>query len=165
MSVYAQILKNTDIFYNFSAEQLELVAVLCQERTFALGDIVFLEGSKSDELYIIAHGEVDILLDPSLVSDQSDVEYPPVTVATLRMGQSFGEIALVDHGLRSATARAAQNPTRLLIIPSNSLREICDANPALGYRLMRNLAIDLALKLRSTDLRIREVLSYRRINR
>ncbi len=165
MSVYDTTLKQADIFYNFTPEQLRLVAELCQERTFSLGDIIFLEGSKSDELYIIAEGEVDILLDPSIVSDQSDRDFSPVTIATLRRGQSFGEIALVDHGLRSATARAAQKPTRLLIIPSDKLREVCDTYPDLGYRLMRNLAVDLALKLRSTDLRIREVLSYTHLSR
>jgi hypothetical protein len=37
---------------------------------------------------------------------------------------------------------------------------LCDSDPALGYRLMHNLAADLAMKMRTTDLRIREDLLY-----
>ena len=83
-----------------------------------------------------------------------------VTIATLRRGQSFGEVALVDQGLRSASARCAANGTQLLVIPRDKLILLCDTYPQLGYRLMRNLAADLALKIRSTDLRIREELLY-----
>ena len=84
----------------------------------------------------------------------------PVTIATLRRGQNFGEVALVDQGLRSATARCAANNTQLLVIPRDKLIMLCDTYPQLGYRLMRNLAADLALKIRSTDMRIREELLY-----
>ena len=71
-------------------------------------------------------------------------------------GQNFGEMALVDKGVRSATARAAQKNTRALMLPSKELINLCDAYPELGYRLMANLASDMALKLRNTDLMIRE---------
>ncbi len=87
-----------------------------------------------------------------------------VTIATLRRGQSFGEIALVDEGLRSATVRAAQKNTRLLIIERARVMLLCETYPQLGYRLMYNLAADLALKIRNADLRIRETLIYGRRN-
>jgi CRP-like cAMP-binding protein len=162
MNNYAIILKNSDIFYQFDETQLELVANLCQERTLKTGEIIFWEGSKSDELYIIADGVIDILVNPDLVSDKPGEDHQPVTIATLRRGQSFGEIALVDRGLRSATARIAHDNTRLLIIPSDKLMATCEKHPDLGYRLMLNLAADLALKIRSASLRIREELLYGR---
>lgn len=37
---------------------------------------------------------------------------------------------------------------------------MCNTYPQLGYRLMKNLAADLALKIRNTDMRIREELLY-----
>jgi hypothetical protein len=37
---------------------------------------------------------------------------------------------------------------------------LCEADPLLGFRLMHNLAADLALKIRNTDLRVREQLLY-----
>ena len=151
-------LKQGDIFYQFTQTQLELVANLCQEKTFAVGETIFEENSSSKELYIIAQGEVDILVNPGIVSAKEKPE--KVSIATLRRGQSFGEVALVDEGLRSAAARAKGKETHLLVIPRDKLIMLCETYPQLGYRLMYNLAADLAMKIRNTDLRIREKVLY-----
>ena len=100
------------------------------------------------------------MVDPSLISTAEDGIENKI-IATMRRGQSFGEVALVDEGLRSASACAAQKETRLLIIPRDKLIMLCETYPQLGYRLMYNLAADLAMKIRNTDLRIREQLLYR----
>jgi CRP-like cAMP-binding protein len=157
---FVTILKQADIFYEVTPNQLELIAALCQERRCNAGDLIFEENAASDELYIIAQGDVDIQVDPGLVAGDEAKGLGPMTIATLRRGQSFGEVALVDQGLRSATARCASNGTQLLIIPRDKLILLCDTYPPLGYRMMRNLAADLALKIRSTDLRIREQVLY-----
>jgi CRP/FNR family transcriptional regulator, cyclic AMP receptor protein len=160
ISSIVNFLRQSDIFYQFTPTQLELVANICQEATYQKDDLIFKENSGSKELYVIIQGEVDIIVDPSLVGT-SEEGIENTTIATLRRGQSFGEIALVDEGLRSASACAAQKDTRLLIIPRNKLIMLCDTYPQLGYRLMYNLAADLAMKIRNTDLRIREQLLYR----
>ena len=152
-------LKQSDIFYQFTPTQLELVANLCQEITFQKDELIFPENSSNKELYIIVQGEVDISVDPSLVSAIQTGSENKV-IATLRRGQNFGEVALVDEGLRSASASATQKDTRLLVIPRDKLIMLCDTYPQLGYRLMYNLAADLAMKIRNTDLRIREQLLY-----
>ena len=157
---YVNILKQTDIFYKLTPTQLEMVGQICQEKTYQTGEVIVHEGSDTDDLYIIVSGEVDILVNPALVSDHPGAEYSSVSIATLRRGQSFGEIALVDKGVRTATVRALQNKTRVLIIPREKLMLLCDTYPQLGYRLMQNLATDLALKMRSTDLRIRAEVLY-----
>ena len=157
---FAYILKQTDIFYELTPTQLELVAALCQERRCNTGDLIFEENAASDELYIIAQGDIDIQVDPSLVTGDGAKGLSYLTIATLRRGQSFGEVALVDQGLRSATARCAANNTQLLVLPRDQLILLCDTHPQLGYLLMRNLAADLALKIRSTDLLIRDELLY-----
>ena len=159
MSDLTNFLKQADIFYQFTPTQLEMVANLCEERIYAMGEIILDEGASSKELYVIAHGEVEIQVNPAVVGgpeSQDDM----VTIAILRRGQSFGEIALVDEGLRSATVRAAQKNTRLLILERARVMLLCDTYPQLGYRLMYNLAADLAMKIRNTDLRIRETLIY-----
>ena len=155
-------LQQADIFYQLTPAQLEKISGIITEKIFNNGEMIFWEGTHSDELYVIAQGEVDILINPSLVSDQPEQEQEPATIATLRRGQSFGEIALIDRGIRSASARAAQANTRLLVIPSDQLLSLCDADPSLGYHMMRNLAADLALKIRNTDLSIRGQLLYRK---
>jgi CRP/FNR family cyclic AMP-dependent transcriptional regulator len=160
MTNYAHALKQADIFYKLTLAQLEMVSNICEERTYHADEVIFTEGSNSDELYIITQGEVDIQVNPALVTNQPVEKFDAVTIATLRRGQSFGEIALVDSGMRSATARSKQDNTHLLLIPRDNLMQLCDTYPPLGYRLMQNLAADLALKIRNTDLRIRDELSH-----
>jgi CRP/FNR family transcriptional regulator, cyclic AMP receptor protein len=158
MDNYIPFLKQSDIFYQFTHTQLELVANLCQEMTFKVGETIFEENSNSKQLYVITMGEVEIVVDASIVSEN---EKPSkVSIATLRRGQSFGEIALVDEGLRSASARAKGKEVHLLVIPREKLMMLCETYPQLGYRLMYNLAADLAMKIRNTDLRIREKIMY-----
>ena len=165
MSNIVNYLKQSDIFYQFTPTQLELVANLCQEVVFQAGEIIFKENSSSKELYVIAQGEVEILINPSSVGSTADKSKKTDSViAVLRRGQSFGEVALVDEGLRSASARAAQKDTRLLVISRDKLIMLCETYPQLGYRLMYNLAADLAMKIRNTDLRIREQLLYKSQN-
>ena len=152
------VLSQTDIFVDLTNTQLELVASICEEREYARDELVFAENTTGDELYVIASGEVHIQLDPALVRGGASGGLQ--TIATLRRGQSFGEIAMVDQGMRSAAARSAEQNTRLLIIPRDKLMLLCDTYPQLGYRLMRNLAEDLALKIRNADLKIREQLTW-----
>ncbi|MBN1305607.1 MAG: cyclic nucleotide-binding domain-containing protein [Anaerolineales bacterium] len=160
MNALTSFLKQSDIFYQLTPTQLDMVANLCQEKEFNEGDIIFEENSSSKELYIIAKGEVDILINPTYQGGSSPGDKTRTSIAKLERGQSFGEIALVDEGLRSATARASQKETQLLIIPRDKLIMLCDTYPQLGYRLMHNLAADLAMKIRNADLRIQDQLLY-----
>jgi CRP/FNR family transcriptional regulator, cyclic AMP receptor protein len=153
------ILKQADIFDELTNTQLELIGSICSERHYQAGDLIFPENTPGDELYIIATGEVGIQVDPSLIGKQTEVTVSH-TIATLRRGQSFGEVSLVDEGLRSAGARCSQQDTHLIVIPRDKLLLLCDTYPQLGYRLMRNLAADLAMKLRHTDLQMREQLTW-----
>jgi CRP-like cAMP-binding protein len=63
--------------------------------------------------------------------------------------------------MRSATTRAAQHNTRLYLISSEQIIALCEEDPRMGYRLMYNLAADLAMKIRNADLRLRDASLYR----
>ena len=156
---FVDILKQADIFYELTDTQLEMVSSICRELHFAASEVVFEEGSAGQELYIIANGQVEIQVQPATSSASNS---GLITITTLRRGQSFGEVALVDQGLRSALARCSQPDTTLLMIPRDKLMLLCDSYPLLGYRLMRNLAADLAMKIRNTDLQVREYLTWTR---
>ncbi len=155
MNSLVNFLKQSDIFYQLTPTQLELVANLCQEVVYQAGEIVFKENSSSKELYVIAQGEVEVFIS-SKGSETGIGSGNETAIARLRRGQSFGEVALVDEGLRSASTRATQKDTRLLVIPRDKLIMLCETYPQLGYRLMHNLAADLAMKIRNADLRIRD---------
>jgi CRP/FNR family transcriptional regulator, cyclic AMP receptor protein len=157
MSVFAT-LKTAEIFVDFTDAQLIQVAALTEERTYEAGQHIILEQTPGDGLYLISSGMVRVLVDPSLVMDRKIGE--PYVIATLRHGQSFGEISLVDEGMRSASVQAAQYDTRIVFIPRDRLIALCEAQPELGYRLMRNLAADIAMKIRNTDLKVRDQLYY-----
>ncbi|HEX2906253.1 MAG TPA: cyclic nucleotide-binding domain-containing protein [Phototrophicaceae bacterium] len=156
---FITILKQADIFYELTNTQLELVASICSEKTYQSDDIVFEENTPGTELYVIAAGEVEILVNPALVG-KKDATGGMFAIATLRRGQCFGEVSLVDEGVRSAGARCSQPDTHLIAIPRDKLMLLCDTYPQLGYRLMRNLAADLAMKIRHTDLQVREQLTW-----
>ncbi|MCX7681640.1 MAG: cyclic nucleotide-binding domain-containing protein [Anaerolineae bacterium] len=160
-SDYVNILRQADIFYDLTEAQLERIAAICSEVTPDEGEMIFEENSSGDELYVVANGVVDILVSPAIIQSALAGQLPgPMTIATIRRGQTFGEVALVDQGLRSASARCAAKKTLLLVIPRAELLKLCDADPHLGYRLMRNIAADLAFKIRGTDLAIREQLLW-----
>jgi CRP-like cAMP-binding protein len=159
MSV-VNVLKQADIFYELTGTQLELVASICSEQHYQAEDIIFEENTPGAELYVIANGEVGIIVNPALVGKEE--QGGSFTIATLRRGQSFGEVSLVDEGLRSAGAKCTQPDTQLIVIPRDKLMLLCDTYPQLGYRLMRNLAADLAMKIRHTDLQVREQLTWSR---
>jgi CRP-like cAMP-binding protein len=147
-------LSDADVFYNLSPEQLSRIAEICAERRLSKGTILFRENNPGDEMYLVAQGAVDILVDPAMLGLETDVR--PTKVATMRKGQIFGEMALVDEGLRSATAQVAEDDTLLLAIRRHDLLALCERDYRLGYRIMRNIAVDLAFKMRSTDLMVRE---------
>ncbi len=157
---YINILHQADIFYDLTDPQLEMVASICTETALKKGAVIFEENSSGDELYVIADGSVDIQLNPSPVQSTTGQSSQPLTVVTLRRGQTFGEVALVDKGLRTASAHCASKHAHLLVIPRDKLIDLCDNHPDLGYRLMRNIAADLAFKIRGTDLTIREQLFW-----
>jgi CRP/FNR family cyclic AMP-dependent transcriptional regulator len=156
MSSFVPVLKQSDIFHQFTPKQLEMVANLCHEKVYQAGEIVFDENSESSELYIIADGEVEIRIDPSLVQAPDTHSANNSVKNILTKGQTLGEVALVDEGLRSASAIAIKDETRLLVIDRNRLIMLCETYPPLGFRLMYNLAVDLAMVIRNTDLRMQE---------
>lgn len=149
------ILSVTDIFDTFTETQLQLVASLCETHTYQSGEILLKENEQSTELYVIARGGVEVVMNPTFVSDEVN-EGEMVVLTELRQGQVFGEVALVDQGMRSATIRVSQANTLLLRIDRHRLMTLCDNYPELGYKLMKNLAADLAFKIRNTDLTIRQ---------
>jgi CRP-like cAMP-binding protein len=157
---YTHLLEQIEIFADLDVERLRRISAICTERLYEPGDIIFHENSQSDELFLILRGEVEIQVDPKMLG-VSDEESPgPTTIATLRRDQSFGEIALVDKGLRSASAHCAAPGTHLLAIQRDDLIELCRQDFEMGYLVMRNMAGDLAFKIRQTDLMVREQLLW-----
>ncbi|MDM8520341.1 cyclic nucleotide-binding domain-containing protein [Anaerolineales bacterium HSG6] len=153
------ILRQVDILEDLETEHLQLINSVCRPKLYTLGDIIFRENSPSKEFYVIMGGEIEIQVDPDTIGDGAD-NYEPSTIAVLRRGQCFGEVALVDQGIRSATARCGSETAKLLVIDREDFVQLLQENKAMGYIVMRNLAADLSFKIRQTNLMVRESLMY-----
>jgi CRP/FNR family transcriptional regulator, cyclic AMP receptor protein len=143
-------LRRAEIFAGLLDEELLKVAELCRALRVPAGKAVFNEGDGGDELYIIHEGNVRVMIN----SRKPDGTFAPSTINMLYKGQCFGEMILLNSAARSATVVAA-DATTLIVIRESDFRQLCDANPRIGYVVIRNLAQDLAYKLRSSNLLLR----------
>jgi CRP/FNR family cyclic AMP-dependent transcriptional regulator len=152
------VLEQVDIFVDLTPEQLTLIDQICSEKSFNQGEVIFEENSPSREFCIIMDGEVEIQVDPDTIGDGTTDAYQPSTIAVLRRGQSFGEVAIVDPGVRSASARCRSETCKLLVIDRDDFLKLLKDDYQMGFIVMRNFAADLALKIRQTNLLVRESL-------
>lgn len=146
-----QALGGSEIADGLAPDQLARLAAIGRMRAYAAETVVCGEHERSGDLYIIGSGEVDVWLDPASIGDTISA---PRKIATLQSGQTCGELALIDGGVRSAELRAGAQGARLMAFDRRELLALCDADTAIGYRLMRNLAAALALRLRLQDMRL-----------
>jgi CRP-like cAMP-binding protein len=146
-----QVLGDSEMADGLSPAQMARLATIGQMRSYSADDLICDEHERTDELYIVESGSVDVWLDPSSVGDNISA---PRKIATLQGGQTCGELALLDGGVRSAQLRAGPNGVKLMAFTRNDLLALCEADTAIGYRLMRNLAGALALRLRLQDMRL-----------
>lgn len=91
------------------------------KKTFRSGSIIFREGEPGNAAYIIEKGMVEIA---ALQRGERRV------MALLTEGEIFGEMALIDDGLRSATAIAVQD-TEVLVINREYVRDRLDGTDPL----------------------------------
>jgi CRP/FNR family cyclic AMP-dependent transcriptional regulator len=154
-----QILEKVDIFSDLNQEQLTLILDICREVVYFQGETIFPENSPSTEFYVILEGEIAIQVNPDLVSKVQE-HHKPGTIAVLYPGQSFGEIALVDQGLRSASAVCNTMYCKALSIRREDLMNLLEIDPKMGFIVMSNLARDLCFKIRLSNLNWREALLY-----
>jgi CRP-like cAMP-binding protein len=152
------ILEQVDIFADLDTDQLKIIDGITKKETYQQGEVIFEENSPSQEFFIILDGEVEIQIDPDTIGDMRKDEYKPTTIAVLRRGQSFGEVAIVDPGVRSASARCGTENCTLLVIDRENFEDLLENDCRMGYTVMRNFAVDLSLKIRQTNLMVRESL-------
>lgn len=122
------------LFADLDGDALDSVARGLRSRRFRRGETIFHLGDPGDALFIVASGAVKIVL-PSETGDEA-------ILATLRPGDFFGELALLDGAPRSATAVALE-PTETLVLPRDRFRELIAAEPAIRDALFAALAREL----------------------
>lgn len=142
-----EFLKRIEMFIGLSEPMLDKVAALCHERTYAANSVIIERSSDADNFYLIKDGIVQIITAPE---EEAEIRSDAVVV-TLGKGQSFGEMALIDSGKRSATVKAGSE-VNLLAIDCREFTGLCEKDTSLGYLVVKNIAVDLSFKLRYRNL-------------
>ena len=139
-----QILKGVDLFNGLDNNQLQRMVSISQREVYDADAVIFSQGSHGDKMYVVMSGQVEI---------RFEGESGDKTALYLGSGQIFGEMALLDQGARSATIVAVQDGTEVYAISSRDFVALCTADTAIGYIMMRNMALDLSFKLRRGNLK------------
>jgi CRP/FNR family transcriptional regulator, cyclic AMP receptor protein len=127
-------LRRVSIFSGMTLEQLRVLSSHLDEQHFLAHEIIFSEGDFSQELYIIASGEVDIIKDHDGPQAHS--------LARLRSGEFFGEMAIFEGAPRSATARATME-TELLVLHPEKFKQTIFQKPDMAFEIFRELSARL----------------------
>lgn len=127
-------LRSCALFAHLDDRTLDLVAGSLRIRRYRRGEVIFHQGDPGDSLYVIENGAVKIVL-PSAEGEEA-------IIATLRRGDFFGELALLDGAPHSATAGALE-PTTILVLGRARFHELVEGEPTLRDALLAGLAHEL----------------------
>jgi ABC-type lipoprotein export system ATPase subunit len=118
---------------------------LIQRKIYSPGESILKEGQAVNHLFMIARGEVEIVL-----TDKQRQEFP---VASLGTGQFFGEVELLSGGESIASVRAApEGEVELVILPREDFQELLVGSPLTQEVMSRIVQARLAEnRSRSTD--------------
>ena len=130
-------LARVPLFAQFDLENQARIAQLAEEVSFEPGEHLFRQSDPGDALYIVLDGEVAILLDDREIN-------------RVHPGESLGEIALLDRGLRTAGARAATDVLALKI-ERHAMADLLARSPELRTAVVA----ELGARLRTITARLR----------
>jgi hypothetical protein len=133
------LLRPLSMFGGLGDGELRKIARLFVQKLYRAGEFVFGKGDSSGEAYIVLRGKINIQL-----------ERDATPIAQLSDGKIFGELAFLDGSPRNAFAAAAQ-PSILLVVQRTAFSDLVRREPNLGMVVMRNIAMDLAGKLRNVN--------------
>src|SRR5579864_7568060 len=96
-------------------------------RDYKVGEALFNEGEVGRALFILESGEVEVT--------HNGKDGRPRHVTTLKPGDCFGEIALVDHQPRIATV-TAKGPVRAYLLYKTELEKLSQHSPHVALAIM-----------------------------
>ena len=127
----ARLLARVPLFAGLSERDLAQLAQVAVPRTYESGQSVFREGDSGDTCYVVREGAVRV------TRRHSDGRV--ITLAELRPGSIFGELAMFGGEVRSASVEALE-PTRALAILAGDMRRIMVQHPEIAVKMLEGLA-------------------------
>ncbi|HAM38433.1 MAG: hypothetical protein A2474_04585 [Elusimicrobia bacterium RIFOXYC2_FULL_34_12] len=137
-------LKNHPFFSILNEEEQKEFAKILISETFKKDDIIFKQGDMGDRLYLVKDGLVRIYIVETTTEE---------TIALMKPGDIFGEMALYDTQPRSAYASILA-PTTLLAITKEKFEELKKANPQIATKVFQIMLKILSKRLRLTTMKL-----------
>ena len=125
-SAKVELLRNVPLFSDLSAKELMSLSRLMDEIDLKPGTVIIREGNTGGEFFIVLEGTIE-------------VKRKGRRLARLGPGDYLGEIALIDHGPRTATA-IVETPSRVLVLASREFHSMLASDPRIENKILRTLA-------------------------
>ena len=122
----AEHLAAVPMFYTCTKHELQTLAKLATELDVPAGKDLIVENQPGQEFMIVLEGTAVATVGGAVV-------------ARFGPGDYFGEIALLDAGMRTATV-TAQTPMTLAVVGRGEFHQMLDDVPPLAHKVMRGLA-------------------------
>jgi HD-GYP domain-containing protein (c-di-GMP phosphodiesterase class II) len=127
-------LKEISFFFDVSEPDLQEIAAITTIRHYGIGEVIIEENSQAETFFIIYQGKIEIL--------KKFEDGEEFVLGVYSDGEFFGEMAILDEGPRSATARAVE-PTTVLLVSYRDFERILAAAPQIAYSIMKELSARL----------------------
>ena len=144
----AALLKKMELFHGLSSFEIVQISKRIGHLKVEAGQVVIEDGSFGTSLYIVRSGHL-VASVPRKEGREILGEFGP--------GDHFGEIALIDHGPRSAEIRAG-NASELLELDREAFQAVLNFSTDLRIKIMENLLRDMCVKIRRTNDRLLQML-------
>lgn len=137
----AELLRNLPLFEDLNDREMgELVAVAVP-RSFEKGEVIFQEGQFGEVMYVVRNGRVLI--------KREHVGGRTIALAELGAGSLFGELAVLDGEVRSATVECMES-TQAVVLTAPDVRRVLLRNPEIAMKVI----VSLSRMLRKANERI-----------
>ncbi len=123
-------LATVSLFSHLKKEELQRLASKSRYCSYKFGDVIIREGERDDRLFILISGKVNVFKSYGTKKEKR--------LRTLEPPAYFGEIALIDELVRSATVVALRDTRTLCLDKLNLDREI-DRSPIIAKKLLQML--------------------------
>lgn len=144
-------LKDCFLFKQMNAVEIDTISALFKEKKLEKGKTVFVEQMPGESLYLIKQGSVRI---SKLIAEGDEK-----TLVTLKTGDVFGEMAILDGSSRSATARVESDAV-LLSVSKSDFEKLCASHPGVALKIMRNIICVFSQRIRDNNDEYREMLMW-----
>jgi CRP-like cAMP-binding protein len=122
------ILGKVSFFAGLPAENLAMLATLCEELRFAENDIIVREGDSDSALFVVAAGKIRL-------EKSGQRQDTSALISTVETGEAFGELTLLENSPRVSTALAAA-PSLVLKLAPEALVALTRQHPELSVQLI-----------------------------